>query len=204
MTTLTRDDGTYLVSLISAGTYEIEVEFPGFSPQSKPGVQVAVHQQLIIDFTLTVDAVAHRLEVVSQIPLMEMNRSDLNSRVSTSTIETLPLNGRNFTDLIALTPGAKPEPAGSQGTDISIFGERGAAISYLVDGADNNDPLQGGSLQHFTQDSIQEFEVMTTGYEAEFGKAQGGVVNVITRTGGNDFSGSVLGSSAMRPWTPQT
>ena len=191
--TPTRDDGTYLVSLVSAGTYEIEVEFPGFTPQSKSGVQVAVHQQLILDFRLTVDPIAHRLEVVAKIPLMEVSRSDLNSRVSTSTIETLPLNGRNFTDLIALTPGAKPEPAGNQGTDISIFGERGAAISYLVDGADNNDPLSGGALQHFTQDSIQEFEVMTTGYEAEFGKAQGGVVNIITRTGGNNFSGSVFG-----------
>ncbi len=74
-----------------------------------------------------------------------------------------------------------------------IFGERGSSVSYIVDGADNNDPLVGGAFQRYTQDSIQEFEVITTGYEAEFGRAQGGVVNIITRSGTNDYSGSAFG-----------
>jgi outer membrane receptor protein involved in Fe transport len=113
--------------------------------------------------------------------------------VGTQTIDALPLNGRNFEDLIALVPGTKSLPTNAQGEEVSIFGERGSAISYVVDGADNNDPLNGGAFQRFTQDSIQEFEVITTGYEAEFGRAQGGVINIITRSGTNEFSGSAFG-----------
>jgi len=72
---------------------------------------------------------------------------------------------------------------------VSIFGERGSAVSFLVDGAENNDPLNGGAALRYTQDSIREFEVISTGYEAEFGRAQGGVVNIVTRSGTNDISG---------------
>ncbi len=193
MTTLTEDAGQYRLPHLPAGTYEITVGLSGFAPQIKSGVGVAVNQSVVLDFTLRAGSVNQTIEVIARIPIIEPSRSDLNSRISTATLDALPLNGRNFTELIALTPGAKPEPSGDRGTDISIFGERGAAISYLVDGTDNNDPLTGGSFQHFTQDSIQEFEVMTTGYEAEFGRAQAGVVNIVTRSGGNDFLGSAFG-----------
>src|SRR5204863_4897797 len=69
------------------------------------------------------------------------------------------------------------------GGNVEIFGERAGAVSYLVDGAENNDPVNGGALLRFTQDSIKEFEVITTGYQAEFGRAQGGVANIVTRSG---------------------
>ena len=113
----------------------------------------------------------------------------MSSRVTSRTIDALPLNGRNFVDLVALVPGARPVPEGQQGANVSFFGERGTAVSFLVDGAENNDPLQGGSALRYTQDSVREFEVVTTGYEAEFGRAQGGVVNVITRSGTNRLDG---------------
>ena len=105
------------------------------------------------------------------------------------TIDALPLNGRNFTDLIALVPGARPDPSLSTGANVEIFGERAGAVSYLVDGAENNDPVNGGALLRFTQDSIKEFEVITTGYEAEFGRAQGGVANIVTRSGSDQWTG---------------
>lgn len=193
MTTLTEGDGHYRLLHLPAGIYEILIGMDGFATQSKTGVDLAVNQSLILDFTLRVAPVEQVIEVVSRIPLIELKRSDLNSRISTTTVDSLPLNGRNFTELISLAPGVKPEPAGDRGTDISIFGERGAAISYLIDGVDNNDPLAGGALQHFTQDAIQEFEVITTGYEAEFGRAQGGLVNIVTRSGRNDLFGSIFG-----------
>src|SRR5436309_2196509 len=88
----------------------------------------------------------------------------------------------------AVLPGA----GGQQGANVSIFGERGAALSFLVDGAENNDPLNGGPAVRYTQDSVREFEVITTGYEAEFGRAQGGVANIVTRSGGNDWQGSAF------------
>src|SRR5438093_654630 len=84
-----------------------------------------------------------------------------------------------------------PSPR-TQSGGVSIFGERGPALSFLVDGAENNDPLNGAPSVRYTQDSVREFEVITTGYEAEFGRAQGGVANIVTRSGGNEWAGSAF------------
>src|SRR5581483_5212584 len=124
-----------------------------------------------------------------EAPVIQVTRSDVTNTVSQRTIDALPLNGRNFTDLIALVPGAKPDPNLSAGANIEIFGERAGAVSYLVDGAENNDPVSGGALLRFTQDSIKEFEVISTGYEAEFGRAQGGIANIVTRSGTDNVDG---------------
>src|SRR5262249_29955180 len=81
------------------------------------------------------------------------------------------------------------DPNLTTGANIEIFGERAGAVSYLVDGAENNDPVNGGALLRFTQDSIKEFEVITTGYETEFGRGQGGVADIVTRSGTDTFNG---------------
>src|SRR5205823_3432290 len=129
------------------------------------------------------------VQVSAAAPLVEVTRSDVTNTVAQRTIDALPLNGRNFTDLVALVPGAKLDPNLPTGQNVEIFGERAGAVSYLVDGAENNDPVNGGALLRFTQDSIKEFEVITTGYEAEFGRAQGGVANIVTRSGTNGIDG---------------
>lgn len=188
LTTQTNEEGRYHFSRIAPGQHQVEVELPGFVRLGPKKVRVAINQKVTLDFTLKVE-ISEIVNVESDF-LVEATRSSTNSRVFTEKIDGLPLNGRNFVDLIGLVPGATPQPSGGQGTEISIFGERGTAISYLVDGGDNNDPLRGGPMQRFTQDSIQEFEVITTGYEAEFGRAQGGVVNIITRPGTNGWAGS--------------
>jgi outer membrane receptor protein involved in Fe transport len=193
VSTLTNDLGAYRIALLPAGLYVVRFELAGFTTVTRTEVAVAVNQEVALEVTLDVAAVAETVEVSASTPLVEPTRADLTSRVGTATIDALPLNGRNFEDLVALVPGAKSLPSSQQGEEISIFGERGSAISYVVDGADNNDPLNGGAFQRFTQDSIQEFEVITTGYEAEFGRAQGGVVNIITRSGTNEISGSAFG-----------
>ena len=193
VSTVTNAAGAYRLSLLPAGLYAVRVELAGFNPVTRTEIPVAVNQEVALDLTLDVAAVAETVEVSASSPLVEPTRADLTSRVGTDTIDALPLNGRNFEDLIALVPGAKSLPTNQQGEEVSIFGERGSAISYVVDGADNNDPLNGGAFQRFSQDSIQEFEVITTGYEAEFGRAQGGVINIITRSGTNELSGSAFG-----------
>ncbi|HXV62687.1 MAG TPA: TonB-dependent receptor [Vicinamibacteria bacterium] len=193
LATVTNDVGAYRLSLLPAGLYSVRFELPGFNPSVHSAIEVAVNQEVALDVTLEVAAVSETVEVSARTPQVETTRADVSSRVSTDAIDALPLNGRNFEDLITLVPGAKSLPEGSQGQEVSIFGERGSAVSYVVDGADNNDPLVGGAFQRYTQDSIQEFEVITTGYEAEFGRAQGGVVNIITRSGTNQLSGSAFG-----------
>ncbi len=183
-------DGIYRVPLVPPGTYQVVVELAGFNPQTRRNVEVTLNQQTTLDFALSVAGVAESVDVTAQPPLIEVTRSAPASSVTQQTIDNLPLNGRNFTDLIALVPGAKPDPnVGSSNANIEIFGERAVAVSYLVDGAENNDPVYGGPLMRFTQDSILEFEVITTGYEAEFGRAQGGVANIVTRSGTNAYNG---------------
>jgi outer membrane receptor protein involved in Fe transport len=189
VTATSGDDGAYRVPLLRPGIYTITVELDGFKPLTRENVEVAINQQTTVDLTLGMASLTEAVSVTGTAPMVETTRSDVTNRVSNRAIDALPLNGRNFTDLVALVPGARPVPEGQQGSDVSIFGERGSATSFLVDGAENNDPLQGGEALRYTQDSIQEFEVITTGYEAEFGRAQGGVVNVLTRSGTNRFDG---------------
>ena len=187
--TVTGADGTYRIPLLPPGVYEVVAELSGFAAQKRSDVEVALNQTTTLDLQLSVAGLAESVEVRSDVPLVDVARSDVTNRVTNQTIDALPLNGRDFVDLIGLVPGAKPEPTSTQNATVQIFGERAGAISFLVDGAENNDPITGGPQVRFTQDSIQEFEVMTTGYEAEFGRAQGGVANIITRSGTNEFDG---------------
>jgi outer membrane receptor protein involved in Fe transport len=182
-------DGTYRIPLVPPGIYTVTIELSGFATETRQSVAVAVNQQTTIDVTLNVGNVVEAVEVSGESPLIQVARSDATNTVTQRTIDALPLNGRNFTDLIALVPGAKPDPNLTTGGNMEIFGERAGAVSYLVDGAENNDPVNGGALLRFTQDSIKEFEVITTGYEAEFGRAQGGVANIVTRSGTDAFDG---------------
>jgi hypothetical protein len=185
-------NGTYRVLLIPPGVYDVTVELRGFTGQTRKSVEVAINRQTTLDFTLAVGGRTEAVEVEAGIPLVEVERSAVSSRVSQQTIDALPLNGRNYVDLISLVPGARPVPGGQQGANVSIFGERGTSLSFLIDGAENNDPLNGGPAVRYTQDSIREFEVITTGYEAEFGRAQGGVANIVTRSGGDEWHASAF------------
>ena len=187
-TVTTSADGSYRVPLVPPGVYQVRFELSGFAPITRTQVEVALNRQTTLDQAMSVAGLSESVQVSEVVPVIEVTRSDMSSRVESRTIDALPLNGRNFVDLVALAPGARPVPEGQQGANVSIFGERGAAVSFLVDGAENNDPLNGGAALRYTQDSVREFEVVTTGYEAEFGRAQGGVVNIITRSGTNQVN----------------
>ena len=181
--------GRYLVPLLQPSVYDLFVELEGFHPGRYQEVEVAVDDRATVDIILVLASVSERIDVSVEIPIIEVERSDVAWRVPGRTIDDLPLNGRNFVDLMALVPGARPMlPTGASG-GVSLFGERPAATSFIVDGVDNNDPLRGGLAVAFSQDAIQEFEVVSSGYRAEFGRAQGGVVNVVTRSGSNRWDG---------------
>ncbi len=185
-------DGGYRLFPIPAGLYELSFELDGFNKTVMQELRVAINQAVTLDVALALATVEETVLVTSDAPLIEITRTELSTNISPDSIENLPLNGRNFEDLVSLVPGVKPDPGNVRDQQFSIFGERPSATSFVVDGGDNNDPLDGGAFQRYTQDSIQEFQVITTGYEAEFGKAQGGVVNVITRSGTNNIKGSAF------------
>ena len=181
--------GRYLVPLLQPSVYDLLVELEGFHSARYQELEVAVDERATVDVILVLAGVTEQIDVSVEIPIIEVERSDVTWRVSGRTIDDLPLNGRNFVDLMALAPGARPMlPSGVTG-GVSLFGERPVATSFIVDGIDNNDPLRGGPAVAFSQDAIQEFEVVSSGYRAEFGRAQGGVVNVVTRSGSNRWNG---------------
>ena len=191
----TSDEGTYRFASLPPGRYEVSAESAGFGRQTKRGVEVAIDADTRVEFGLSPAGVEEAVDVVSSAPVIDVERSAVANRITQQTIDSLPLNGREFVDLVRLVPGATPVSGDQQGgalDQVSVFGERASATSYLVDGGNNNDPLNGGPFIRYTQDSIQEFEVITTGYEAQFGRAQGGVANIVTRSGSNLFQGSAF------------
>jgi hypothetical protein len=166
--------GAYRLPLLPPGRYDVEARMQNFRTTVKKTVEVALDADTRVDFTLGPAGVEEAVEVVAEVPLVDASKSEVSTRITQQAIDELPLNGREFVDLVKLVPGATPVTGGNQGgnlDDISIFGERAAALSFLVDGADNNDPLNGGPFIRYTQDSIREFEVITTGYEAQYGRA---------------------------------
>jgi outer membrane receptor protein involved in Fe transport len=186
--------GTYRVAALPPGVYELEVSLQNFRTALRKAVEVSIDQEVRLDVTLSA-GLQEAVEVVAEVPLVDARKSEVSTLITQQAIDELPLNGREFVDLVKLVPGATPVSGGNVGANleqISIFGERAAALSFLVDGADNNDPLNGGPFIRYTQDSIKEFEVITTGYDAQYGRAQGGVTNIVTRSGSNEFSASAF------------
>jgi outer membrane receptor protein involved in Fe transport len=182
-------DGAYRIAPLPPGTYSVSFVHEGFGTHTVDVLRAGVNEAVTLDVELPLETVEEEVHVVGVRPLVELDRSEAATRIEEAAIDTLPLKTRDPEDLVALVPGVTARPDAVRDQRFSIFGERPSATGYVYDGADNNDPLDGGSFQRYAQDAIQEFEVITTGYQAEFGRAQGGIVNVITRSGTNRGQG---------------
>jgi hypothetical protein len=181
--------GRYLFPALPAAVYDIKAELEGFATHILKDVELKIGQEAIIDITLKLAAVSETIVVTGETPLVEITKSHMGEVISLNTIDSIPLKGRDFTDLMLLLPGASNLNDEGGTEDISFLGERGYTMSYLIDGASNDDDIDGGYVQDFNQDAIQEFEVIPDGYKAEYGRASGGVSNIITKSGTNEFHG---------------
>jgi outer membrane receptor for ferrienterochelin and colicin len=190
----TDSDGYYRAVALPPGAYSLTVAKAGFNTQIVQQVTVLLDRTVSLDIQLEVAPRSEMVTVKADVPLIDTTTASTGQVIETSVIDSIPLNGRNYLDLIQLLPGvaSNPNAGGGSGKDTtgSIMGERAGNTSYLIDGLENNDDFHGGVLQNFTQDAIQEFEVIEAGYKAEFGRGSGGVVNVITKSGTNNYHGS--------------
>ena len=192
--TVTDGAGFYRISYLPAGPYTVTVSLDGFQP-AELEVTVALDRTLTANATLNVGQ-AERLVVRPDEWALDISRSSLSRVVSPEVIDIMPVNNRNYLDLIRLTPGvvnnagAGAAAPSSLDTSGAILGERAGNASFLLDGLWNNNAFGGGVLQNLTQDTVEQFEVIATGYAAEFGQGSGGVINVITKSGTNTMSGS--------------
>jgi outer membrane receptor protein involved in Fe transport len=190
--------GRYRAPLLPVGGYEVTAALEGFATVKHEGLELSIGQTLVVDLTLGLAATEEAIVVVAEAPVLETTRSAQASTVNARAIENLPVNGRNFIDFVLTTPGVTRDVRLG---DISFAGQRGTLNSLVVDGADNNNTFFGQTLgrtgsgrapYQFSQDAVAEFQVNRNAYSAEYGRAGGAVINVVTKSGTNDFHGSLF------------
>jgi hypothetical protein len=199
--------GFYSTPNLLPGTYEIRATAQGFSSELQTGIELTVGEDQVLNFTLRVGQMTQTVEVTTEAPAVQLASSSISAVVNSTTVRELPLNGRSWTDLASLQPGVDAIQTQANftsgadrgnrgfGAQLSISGARPQQNNYRLDGVSLNDYANGGPGSvmggNLGVDAIQEFSVVTTNYSAEYGKTSGGVVNAITRTGTNNFHGSV-------------
>src|SRR3954454_3873329 len=196
-TVQTSEAGLYTFPRIPVGAYEVAVEASGFKRAVQQNISLSVGSVLTVDLRLEVGAANETVSVTSEAPVVETERTATATTVSSQQVRDLPVNGRNFIDFTVLTPGVVRDP--TRGGDLAFGGQRGPNNSLLVDGADSNNLFYGQATGRtgfrpyaFSMDAIQEFQVNANSYPAEVGRASGGVINVITKSGTNEFHGSAF------------
>lgn len=192
---VTENDGHYRAVALPAGNYQVTVSKSGFKTKILGQVTIVLDRTVSVDVPMEVAPRSEQVTVTAEVPLVDTTTASTRQVIDTSVIDSIPLNGRNYLDLIQMLPGvARNDVASRNGRAKdamgSILGERAGNASFMMDGAANTDEFHGGVLQAFTQDAVQEFEVIEAGYKAEFGHGSGGVVNVITKSGSNSYHGS--------------
>ena len=187
-------EGVYRLNALPVGAYDLTVELAGFASIDRKGLVVSVGQTISVDFALTVANLAETVTVHAAAPLIETTVSSVGGIVDLGRIESLPLNGRQFANLAATLPGVglgnHSDPTKSTQYSPQINGGNGRNVNYQIDGGDNNDDSVGGLLQLFPLEAIQEFNFVTSRAKAENGRSNGGVMNIVTKSGTNQARGS--------------
>lgn len=199
-TTVTGEDGSYRLPQLPVGQYTLRVELSGFKPVLRDGIVTSVAETVVVDFELEVGGLAEEIRVTAGASRVNTSTSELSYLVAGETLETVPLNGRNYTDLALLQPGVLAYPHRDQGSVVahglgmSVNGQDPRANVYLLDGTLLNDFTNGpaGSAAGTTLglETVREFRVETNAYSAEFGRNAGGQVSVLTKSGSNQLAGS--------------
>jgi outer membrane receptor protein involved in Fe transport len=195
-TVVTADTGAYSVPNLEPGVYTVVVEMPGFAGMKQTDVRLSSGLNIPLDIHMQVAGVREEVTVTAQTPLVETSSSQIGGTLSSREIEDVPSNFRNFTALTQLIPGITPNPAAStfEGGQVVANGTPSQQNVYLLDGMYNNDDRLGGSQGtqvRVVLDNIQEYQVLSNSYSAEYGGGAGAIINMVTRGGTNNFNGRV-------------
>jgi hypothetical protein len=199
-TTITNDTGDYVFTLLSIGTYTVKIEMQGFQTQTAR-VVLTSGDRTRIDGRLTVGGLEESVLVTGTSPLLQTDTATLSTLVSEQAVQELPVNGRNFMRLVQLVPGATEGAANAinsgsrpddrrQTSSVSINGESENRNNQMIDGMDNNERSIGTVGVKPSMDAIAEVRVQTNLYSAEAGRASGGIINILTKSGSNQFHGT--------------
>ena len=189
-------DGTYFLTGLRPGLYEIRASLPGFKQSSQSSVRLEVGRTTVVDVTLVVGAIAETVVVEAAMPLIDSMSKTVGGHVGSEEVLALPSSNRSFVGFIGLLPGIVVIPSDALGADaLSVNGIDPRSNNFLLDGANNNDDFLGqraGTQARTPIEAIQEVQVLTQQFDAEFGRATGAVVNAVTRHGTNVFRGSTF------------
>jgi len=199
---VTDDEGRFRVPLLDPGDYEVQAELTGFQTAVRSGLTLAVGDRVVVNLTLNVGEISERVVVEGAAPLVQTTDTTLSGLVDTKKIRDLPLNGRSFDQLALIQTGVtvvrhtlKSSLSGT-GTKFSVGGSRPGANNFVLDGVTVNDgsnATPGSSAgNNLGVESIREFKVLTNTYSAAHGRNSGGVINIVTKSGTNEWHGSVF------------
>ncbi len=195
-------DGSFTFPNLPVGPYRLEAKAPGFSTYVQTGIVLQVASNPVINPVLQVSSVSNQVEVTANAAMAETHENSISQVIDQKRIEDLPLNGRNPTQLILLSGGSAAPPTGgdlntsknyqTQSTPIAVAGGQISSINFLMDGGDNNNSFTNLNMPFPFPDALQEFNVQTSAVPARYGLHPGGVVNLVTRAGGNQFHGDLF------------
>ena len=194
-TGVARNDGFYQLLNLPSGVYTITASLSGFQTATHPDVRLVLGSAPTVDFRLLVSKVSESVTVTSAIPVVEVTNTAASTTIQTEQLKNLPIAGRDFTNLVTLTPETRKE---SERQNVSISGQRGINTNITVDGVEFDNAFFGGSIASaegraplsLSEESIKELTVIRNGASVEFGPSGGGYINVITKSGTNQFHGS--------------
>src|SRR6202140_1191492 len=197
-TTTTNESGFYTLPNVPPGRYELKISYDGFSNYTQTGIVLTVGQNATLDVVLKVASKGEQVVVTTEAQAIEPTKTEISQVIDTKQIESLPISGRLFTDFALLSPGVSIGHTSSQSpftdptvTRISFGGQRDLNNAVTVDGADNIMVANGSQRATPSQEAVSEFRVVNNSFGAEYGRALGGSVNIVTKSGTNELHGSV-------------
>lgn len=196
-TVLTNSDGFFNAPLLPLGKYRVSITASGFSNSVLENVEVSVGQTLSLKVEMKIGGGVETVDVSAEGEGIQTSQTELSTQINERSVENLPINRRDFSRFALLTPGVSIVQ-GPDGDEITINGQKGIQNNISIDGADANNPFfgeqRGGQRPAFTisLESVKEFQVVPVGASAEFGRASGGFINVVTKSGTNEFSGAAF------------
>lgn len=191
-TVVTDASGHYRIPALPAGDYRMTVRHSGFTPRDV-GLELTLNRTMVLDLVLEVGQMQETVTVRVEGLWPEREEAVHGKLIAPVEIKQMPLNGRDYLDLLQLVPGVAINRAADSGSDtaVPVLGERAGNTGFMLNGFNNQDVFNGGAAARFNLEMIAEFQVLTTGYKAEFGYASGGIVNAISKSGANDWHGGL-------------
>jgi hypothetical protein len=193
-TTQTDNEGRFTIPALSVGTYSLLAEASGFERQQRDGIVVTLGSSVELSLVMPITGVSEHVAITASI--IDVRKTEISTTVLQQQIDNLPISGRNFVGFTLITPGVSSDRTPVQGSSatsgLTFLGQSARSNNIMVDGVDNTEAALGSVRGTFSQEAVREFQVINNSYSAEFGKATGGIVNILTRSGTNLLQGNAF------------